>query len=128
MEEYSRAEDEEAPLGRAILIRHHTGLRFALVNRDLNDGDYDTLLLLDEPVQQQLQARLAARPEQIASLPTFAITERSEQLENTCPICLESLSVADVMRTMPCMHVFHKTCVDTWLAIQGTCPICKFQI
>jgi len=32
-----------------------------------------------------------------------------------CYICLVEYEEADSIRTLPCHHEFHKTCVDKWL-------------
>ena len=46
--------------------------------------------------------------------------------DNTCPICLSEYQANDTLRTIPeCNHYFHATCVDEWLKMNGTCPICR---
>ncbi|GJN07516.1 hypothetical protein PR202_ga25353 [Eleusine coracana subsp. coracana] len=32
------------------------------------------------------------------------------------------------LRELPCNHHFHCTCIDKWLHINATCPLCKFNI
>ena len=32
------------------------------------------------------------------------------------------------LRELPCSHFFHAACVDTWLKINATCPLCKSEI
>jgi hypothetical protein len=43
----------------------------------------------------------------------------------TCAICLESLAPAEEARILPCLHQFHRPCVDRWLADHSICPVCK---
>ena len=46
-----------------------------------------------------------------------------------CMICLVDYEPGEELRTMPCMHFFHRECIDRWLLKQGsTCPICKFNV
>lgn len=45
-----------------------------------------------------------------------------------CPICLERFVPGDLVRRLPCMHVFHKTkaCdIDKHLKRNKQCPTCK---
>ncbi|XP_020092723.1 LOW QUALITY PROTEIN: RING-H2 finger protein ATL70-like [Ananas comosus] len=43
-----------------------------------------------------------------------------------CSICLSDYKEADVLRVLPeCGHAFHLTCVDTWLRLHPTCPLCR---
>jgi hypothetical protein len=43
-------------------------------------------------------------------------------------ICLEAVKPGDSMRTVPCLHSFHKDCIDPWLRTKSTCPICNFRL
>lgn len=43
----------------------------------------------------------------------------------TCAICLESLAPAEEARILPCLHQFHRPCIDRWLADHSICPVCK---
>ncbi|XVF14278.1 hypothetical protein REPUB_Repub09cG0045000 [Reevesia pubescens] len=45
---------------------------------------------------------------------------------NDCSICLEEYKVDEEAREMPCKHVFHSSCVEKWLRIHGSCPVCRF--
>lgn len=46
----------------------------------------------------------------------------------SCAICLCEYEPDDLLRQMPCRHMFHKECVDEWLKLKRTCPLCKFDI
>nr|XP_020441069.1 E3 ubiquitin-protein ligase RNF130 isoform X2 [Monopterus albus] len=47
---------------------------------------------------------------------------------NHCAVCIEAYQLNDVVRILPCKHVFHKVCVDPWLNEHCTCPMCKLNI
>ncbi|XP_028816456.1 E3 ubiquitin-protein ligase RNF130 isoform X2 [Denticeps clupeoides] len=47
---------------------------------------------------------------------------------NHCAVCIEGYQLNDVVRILPCKHVFHKMCVDPWLNEHCTCPMCKLNI
>jgi hypothetical protein len=44
--------------------------------------------------------------------------------ERECPICMVEYQVADEIRFLPCMHVYHTKCVDDWLTRSFSCPVC----
>ncbi|XP_035387539.1 RING finger protein 150a [Electrophorus electricus] len=47
---------------------------------------------------------------------------------DNCAVCIEGYKPNDVVRILPCCHVFHKVCVDPWLQDHRTCPMCKTNI
>ncbi|CAN7036375.1 unnamed protein product [Brassica oleracea var. botrytis] len=43
-----------------------------------------------------------------------------------CSICLADYKKTDMIRVLPdCNHLFHDKCVDPWLMIHPTCPVCR---
>lgn len=47
---------------------------------------------------------------------------------DNCAVCIEDYKPNDVVRILPCRHVFHRNCVDPWLQDHRTCPMCKMNI
>ena len=45
--------------------------------------------------------------------------------EAVCSICYEPIPAGEAMRCMNCDAVFHRGCIEAWLSLNGTCPICK---
>ncbi|KAF3668418.1 putative sulfate transporter 3.5-like [Capsicum annuum] len=45
-----------------------------------------------------------------------------------CCICLAKYEDNDELRELPCSHFFHTQCVDKWLKINASCPLCKSEI
>ncbi|OAY65350.1 E3 ubiquitin-protein ligase [Ananas comosus] len=45
-----------------------------------------------------------------------------------CCICLSAYDDGVELRELPCGHHFHSTCIDKWLYINATCPLCKYNI
>eukprot|EP00262_Sarcandra_glabra_P006185 TRINITY_DN18308_c0_g1_i1.p1 TRINITY_DN18308_c0_g1~~TRINITY_DN18308_c0_g1_i1.p1 ORF type:complete len:379 (-),score=35.52 TRINITY_DN18308_c0_g1_i1:536-1672(-) len=45
-----------------------------------------------------------------------------------CCICLSAYDDGAELRELPCGHHFHCTCIDKWLYINATCPLCKYNI
>ena len=46
----------------------------------------------------------------------------------SCAVCQESAVTDEKLRTLPCLHRFHVDCIDTWLAMATTCPVCKTSV
>ncbi|XP_058086700.1 RING-H2 finger protein ATL70-like [Magnolia sinica] len=43
-----------------------------------------------------------------------------------CSICLADYKDTDMLRLLPdCNHIFHVKCVDAWLRLHPTCPVCR---
>jgi hypothetical protein len=76
------------------------------------------------------EAELAALPcvvymgygQIIPSYPTFREDDRQ------CLICLCEYAYGDELRLLPCVHYFHKICIDDWLKMSKTCPLCIQRI
>ncbi|KVH95451.1 Zinc finger, RING/FYVE/PHD-type [Cynara cardunculus var. scolymus] len=45
-----------------------------------------------------------------------------------CCICLSAYDDGVELRELPCCHHFHCSCIDKWLYINATCPLCKYNI
>lgn len=42
--------------------------------------------------------------------------------------CLDNFEVGQQLRRLPCQHVFHQACIDTWLSNHTTCPNCRVSL
>ena len=45
-----------------------------------------------------------------------------------CPICLEWFEQDQLIRKLPCTHLFHIACSNEWLRMNGKCPLCKQDV
>ncbi|XP_039067417.1 E3 ubiquitin-protein ligase SDIR1-like isoform X3 [Hibiscus syriacus] len=133
-------------------------LQLALLDQEFDDHDYETLRALGSdnvpnaasmseeeinalPVHKyktsapQCSACSNVSPmQQVSSSNSpqdstnpISIKKGSED-ELTCSVCLEQVSVGDLICSLPCLHQFHANCIDPWLRQQGTCPVCKFRV
>lgn len=48
--------------------------------------------------------------------------------ERKCMVCLEEFKAADELRILPCLHRYHRECIDPWLALNRHCPVCKHDV
>ncbi|EYU19847.1 hypothetical protein MIMGU_mgv1a015778mg [Erythranthe guttata] len=66
-------------------------------------------------------ASLNANP---AASPDSSSTGKSNA--SACSICLADYKGADLVRLIPsCGHLFHRDCIDPWLSLHPTCPVCR---
>jgi hypothetical protein len=110
-------------------------LRLVLRERQVSDGnDYEGLLEFQEqsgPAMEALLRSLGATDAQIERLPSRVLGPSDDLLQPSheklpdCSICLEHFATGESVRTIPCFHSFHKSCIDPWLANKAECPICK---
>lgn len=65
----------------------------------------------------------------IESYPKIVLDESRrlpEPDEETCPICLSEYRPKETVKRIPeCRHCFHAQCIDEWLPLNATCPICR---
>ncbi|KAL2945610.1 E3 ubiquitin-protein ligase SDIR1 [Bienertia sinuspersici] len=137
---------------------HGLRLQLALLDREFDDLDYDTLRALDAdnapavpsmseeeinslPVHKykltgaecdiaaKQQASSSMSPEKQQDI-SFNVSSSkvSSEDELTCSVCLEQVNVGELIRSLPCLHQYHANCIDPWLRQQGTCPVCKYKI
>ncbi|XP_021892479.1 RING-H2 finger protein ATL70-like [Carica papaya] len=52
--------------------------------------------------------------------------QKADSTASCCSICLADYKSSDVLRLLPeCKHLFHVKCVDPWLRMHPTCPVCR---
>ncbi|XP_062112387.1 RING-H2 finger protein ATL70-like [Humulus lupulus] len=66
----------------------------------------------------------------IRSYPKLPYSEaklkKTNSTSSCCSICLADYKATDMLRQLPdCTHLFHVKCVDPWLRLHPTCPVCR---
>lgn len=83
-------------------------------------------------VLQALMREQRGNPAQgadIDALPSRTLQGTDHLGEQTkCLICLEEFGDGDDVMTLPCLHIYHKKCVEQWLGRDNSCPVCKTPI
>ncbi|XP_010475148.1 PREDICTED: E3 ubiquitin-protein ligase RNF12-A-like isoform X2 [Camelina sativa] len=92
------------------------------MDRDFNEDDYEMLLALDENNHRHG----GASTQRINDLPESTV--QTDKYDETCVICLETPTIGDTIRHLPCLHKFHKDCIDPWLGRSKACPVCKSSV
>ena len=72
----------------------------------------------------------ATDKEIINNLPETQIEDvnKLDSEKKNCVICLEDFKNKDKSIILPCIHLFHKNCINNWLKSKNICPICKFKL
>ncbi|KAH7832819.1 hypothetical protein Vadar_000249 [Vaccinium darrowii] len=67
----------------------------------------------------------AASKEAVRGLKRKRVVENGGE---SCRVCLEEFVKGEKVTFMPCVHVFHQGCIETWLGKSHSCPICRFKL
>jgi len=61
-----------------------------------------------------------------AATACLATPDSSTWIGESCPFCLEDLQHGDEVCALPrCQHVYHRACLQPWLARKAECPLCR---
>ncbi|XP_010252389.1 PREDICTED: RING-H2 finger protein ATL7-like [Nelumbo nucifera] len=62
-------------------------------------------------------------------LPIIIFRESFSVRDTQCSVCLGDYQAEDRLQQLPaCGHTFHMECIDHWLAIHTTCPLCRLSL
>uniref|UniRef100_A0A8C1ST06 Ring finger protein 215 n=2 Tax=Cyprinus carpio TaxID=7962 RepID=A0A8C1ST06_CYPCA len=99
--------------------------RWQLQDNQLNDD-------LQSDLKQDILKRLSALKTRIYRQPKVRRSCDPTQTQpvemDSCAVCLEQYNNNQCLRVLPCLHEFHRDCVDPWLLLQQTCPLCKRSV
>uniref|UniRef100_A0A2N9EDW3 RING-type E3 ubiquitin transferase n=1 Tax=Fagus sylvatica TaxID=28930 RepID=A0A2N9EDW3_FAGSY len=87
----------------------------------ISDSDMD---LVDHEESSEKTGALPASKASIEAMPKLVVT--AGEYGKECSICLEGFEVGGEAREMPCKHWFHSGCIENWLRVRGSCPLCRF--
>ena len=46
-------------------------------------------------------------------------------VDGECSICIQQIEKESLFRMPNCQHVYHKSCIFTWLKTKSRCPLCQ---
>ncbi|KAL0374765.1 UNVERIFIED_CONTAM: RING-H2 finger protein ATL70 [Sesamum radiatum] len=82
------------------------------------------------PPPDDLTAEVGLDEATLSSYPKLLYSEakasHKDSTASCCSICLADYKNSDMLRVLPdCGHLFHQKCVDPWLRLHPTCPVCR---
>ena len=87
----------------------------------------------EEQARQRSRRAAGSGPRRRPVVPDEHAYRRDEDdadQQTECAICLEDFEENVPVVSLQCegAHTFHKDCIETWLAHEGVCPLCKFEL
>lgn len=79
----------------------------------------------DERALLQTAMEQSKRQHLVSSLPREKYCAQQHKDLTECELCLVDYEEGDELLRLPCMHIFHRSCVDPWLLKAATCPVCQ---
>ncbi|CAN6218091.1 unnamed protein product [Urochloa humidicola] len=109
-------------------------VRAALVFLDLGDWEADGGDSL-VPSAERMQRAAAFRPAapRLGPIPgvttTCGAAAAAAAGGDDCSVCLAWFGAEAVANRLPCGHLFHRGCLETWLRYErATCPLCRARL
>lgn len=100
-----------------------------------NPGDYADARQFEMILQQFAEdnnSRRGAPPAAtsfVGNLPYLVISTRHEADGGViCPVCKDLMPVKTRATQLPCMHLYHSSCILPWLSSRNTCPVCRYEL
>ncbi|KAF8694780.1 hypothetical protein HU200_037871 [Digitaria exilis] len=89
----------------------------------------DRLVSSSAPPLERLQRAL--RPARLGPIPGVTTTcgAAAAAAGDDCSVCLAGFGAEAAVNHLPCGHVFHRACLETWLRYErATCPLCRAHV
>ncbi|XP_047312318.1 E3 ubiquitin-protein ligase MPSR1-like [Impatiens glandulifera] len=85
-------------------------------------------LNLETLFSQMMLPKSGPLPASKASIDAMPVVEVTEESLEECPICLSEYEIGGELKEMPCKHRFHMGCIEKWLGMNGSCPVCRYSM
>ncbi|GMI64485.1 BCA2 zinc finger ATL 16 [Hibiscus trionum] len=65
----------------------------------------------------------------VNNLPRVIVSDEHEKSDGlACAICKDILPVGIEVNQLPCLHVYHPSCILPWLSARNSCPLCRYEL
>ena len=104
-------------------------------NFSSNFEDPLTRIIFLESMQNQPSGNPPASREAIKKLKKFPMTEefckkneKGDKESPSCSVCIAEIALGQETVLIPCGHMFHDSCINKWLDMHNTCPVCRYEL
>ncbi|KAI3467335.1 hypothetical protein Pfo_023998 [Paulownia fortunei] len=114
---------------RIILINPFTQ-GMVVIERSSSNSSNSSSLGFDSLLNDLFSSKSGQPPASKSSIDAMASVEivGGENDDEQCVICLEEWEAGEKAKEMPCKHRFHGECIEKWLKIHGSCPVCRYEM
>eukprot|EP00750_Incisomonas_marina_P032056 INCI8796.1.p1 GENE.INCI8796.1~~INCI8796.1.p1 ORF type:complete len:432 (+),score=63.71 INCI8796.1:150-1445(+) len=105
-----------------LMVKKEHGLQMLATLRDSTETDSRS--------SNNQEADNAETMETLSENPTpncSTLTIMAGKKDDVCSICFEAM-VGESCTQLPCLHVYHRACIDKWLGMRNTCPTCRHAL
>lgn len=94
---------------------------------DIDSMTYEELLALEDRIGY-VKVGLSLSARAVSSTQRLPIVSlEGKEAEELCCVCLQPFG--DSAKRLPgCRHLFHPKCIDEWLELKKTCPLCVSEV
>ncbi|KAK9941528.1 hypothetical protein M0R45_007232 [Rubus argutus] len=99
---------------------------FYLRPRRLN---WPSIPITTPPHNHIATVELGLKKEHREMLPIIVYNQSFSVRDTQCAVCLGDYQAEDRLQQIPaCGHTFHIDCIDSWLSMHTTCPLCRLSL
>ncbi|KAL4465965.1 hypothetical protein ABPG74_004202 [Tetrahymena malaccensis] len=96
----------------------------------MNDNNIDNIidfLMRNDP---NVYGTPPASENSITNLPTVTFSKEQVKEETLCEcsVCKDEFTEGEQLVKMPCNHLYHSSCLVTWLKMHNSCPTCRHEL
>jgi hypothetical protein len=78
---------------------------------------------------QMEDVKLVVNPDVLEKIPKSKYIELNDKIKSmnvSCTVCQDEFNEEDMVRILPCEHIYHPDCIDDWLTAHSyKCPCCR---
>ncbi|KAK4474776.1 hypothetical protein MN116_000616 [Schistosoma mekongi] len=86
------------------------------------------LPILASDLTEDEQIQIVKRIHMLQFLPLTNYVPVNKEKLRECIICMNDLKLGDEVRYLPCLHTYHRVCIDEWLMRSFSCPTCLLNL